>query len=65
LHISQKVLVEKELKKLKRTKATGADNLPPGMLKDCASGISKPLAFVTNMYISSGEVPTSDHCAES
>ena len=53
-----KIFVERELKKLKRNKATGADDLPPGMLKDCATEISKPLAYVINMSITSGEVPT-------
>ena len=53
-----KIFVERELKNLKRNKATGADDLPPGMLKDCATEISKPLAYVINMSVTSGEVPT-------
>ena len=30
-----KIWVENQLRLLKRSKATGPDNLPPGMLKDC------------------------------
>ena len=32
-----KVFVEKELRALRRKKATGLDELPPGLLKDCAA----------------------------
>ena len=35
--------VQKELTKLKRKKATGIDNLPPGMLKDAAPILARPL----------------------
>ena len=35
-----KVFVEKELRALRRNKATGLDELPPGLLKDCAAHIS-------------------------
>ena len=38
------IFVERELKKLKRKKATGFDNLPPGLLKDAAAEIANPLA---------------------
>ena len=47
-----------ELKNLKRKKATGLDNLPPGLLKDAARVIAKPLTFIINLSLSSGVVPT-------
>ena len=47
-----------ELKNLKRKKATGLDNLPPGLLKDAAGVIAKPLTFIINLSLSSGVVPT-------
>jgi hypothetical protein len=53
-----KVFVEKQLKSLNRNKSTGLDELPPGMIKDCAAEISKPLAFIINLSITSGEVPS-------
>ena len=34
-HVS-KTFIEKELSNLKRQKATRIDNLPPGLLRDCA-----------------------------
>ena len=53
-----KLFVEKELRKLKRDKATGIDDLPPGMLKDCALLISKPLCHIINLSIKTSTVPT-------
>ena len=53
-----KVFVERKLKTLDRKKSTGLDELPPGMIKDCAAEISKPLAFIINLSITSGEVPS-------
>ena len=47
----------KELKFLRRKKATGLDNFPPGLLKDVASVIVKPLAFVINLSLETGSVP--------
>ena len=46
-----KQFVEKELGKLKRHKATGIDQLPPGLLKDCASEIAAPLAHLINLSL--------------
>ena len=45
------------MKKLRRKKAHGIDELPPNLLKDVASKISKPLAFIINKYLSSDTVP--------
>ena len=53
------LFVQKELKLLSRQKSTGIDNLPPGLLKDCGSIISKPLCHIINLSIRSGKFPTS------
>ena len=45
------------MKFLRRKKATGLDNFPPGLLKDVASVIAKPLAFVINLSLETGSVP--------
>ena len=47
------------LKKLKRKKAAGHDNLPAGLLKDSADVISIPLAHIINLSLRSGVFPTS------
>lgn len=49
--------VEKKLKQLKRSKAAGIDNIPPGILKDCSSVVRKPLAHIINMSLITGEIP--------
>ena len=36
----------RSVKNLKRKKATGLDNLPPGLLKDAAGVIAKPFTFI-------------------
>ena len=51
--------MQKELKLLSRQKFTGIDNLPPGLLKDCGSIISKPLCDIINLSIRSGKFPSS------
>ena len=43
---AQKSRKEKELKSLKRQKAPGIEELPPGLLKDCAEIIAGPLAYI-------------------
>ena len=48
----------RELRNLKRNKSTGLDNLPPGRLKDAATIITKPLAYIINLSLQSGSVPT-------
>ena len=53
-----RIWVQKQLKSLKSHKATGLDNLPPGMLKDCACEVSKPLCHLLNLSLSKGFVPT-------
>lgn len=49
--------VFKMLKGLQRKKSCGADNLPPGYLKDTALTIAKPLCYVINLCLKSGSVP--------
>ena len=55
-----KIFIEKELRKLKRKKATGIDEFPPGLLKDCAKHISRPLCYIININLSlnTSTVPT-------
>ena len=52
-----KIFIEKELRALKRNKSSGLDELPPGMLKDCASYISQPLCHILNLSIKNSTVP--------
>ena len=53
------LFVQNKLKLLSRQKSTGIDNLPPGLLKDCGSIISKPLCDIINLSIRSGKFPSS------
>ena len=48
----------KELKNLKRKKASGPDNFPPGLLKDAALVLTKPLTFIINLSLKTGVVPS-------
>ena len=50
--------VLKHLNRLKRNKATGIDQLPPNMLKDCSEEISGPLASIINLSLNTHTVPT-------
>lgn len=51
------LFVQKELKNLKRKKATGIDDLPNGMLKDCREEIAKPLTYIINLSLKTATVP--------
>ena len=51
-HVS-KSYVENQLKTLKRRKAVGIDEIPPGMLKDAAVALSGPLSFIINLSLES------------
>jgi hypothetical protein len=53
-----KISIEKELKSLKRGKSAGHDDIPPGMLKDAASELAKPLSHIINLSLQTGVVPT-------
>ena len=50
--------VLKELKQLKRQKATGVDDLPPGLLKDISKYIADPLCHIINLSIRTATIPT-------
>ncbi|CAB4027776.1 Hypothetical predicted protein, partial [Paramuricea clavata] len=51
------VFILNELKQLRRTKANGADNLRPGMLKDCREHISQPLCHILNLSVKTARFP--------
>ena len=48
----------KELKNVKRKKASGLDNFPPGLLKDAALVLTEPLTFIINLSLETGIVPS-------
>jgi len=50
--------IVKELKNLKRNKASGLDNFPPGLLKDAALVLTKRLTFIINLSLKTGIVPS-------
>jgi hypothetical protein len=52
-----KIYVEKQLKNLKKRKAAGVDQIPPGMLKDAASVLAGPLTFLINLSLRTSTVP--------
>ena len=52
-----KIFVEKELKRLKKNKASGLDQLPPTILRDAATEISTPITFILNLSITTNTVP--------
>ena len=46
-----------ELKRLKSKKATGLDGMSARLLKDAAPVIAKPITYIINLTISTGEIP--------
>ena len=52
------LLIKKHLKSLKRKKAAGLDDLPPGMLKDCCDYIAKPPCHIINLSLVNKRVPS-------
>ena len=52
-----KNFIEKELCSPKHNKATGLDELPSALLKDCAKKISEPLCYIMNSSIKTSTVP--------
>ena len=52
-----RIFVERELKSLKRRKAAGCGDLPPGILKDAAYALSSPLTHLINLSLTTGLVP--------
>ena len=53
-----KIYIQKELKSMKRFKATGYDNLPSNLVKDGADYIAAPLAYIINLSLTTGVVPS-------
>ena len=51
-----KMFVRNFLKSLKRKKATGLDELQPGMLKDCHQHLIDPLHHIINLSLQSAIV---------
>lgn len=52
------LFVERELKNMKRTKATGIDDIPTTLLKDCRSKIAKHIAYIINLSLQTASVPS-------
>ena len=52
------LFIKKHLKKLKRNKAAGLDDLLPGMLKDSCDYIAKPLCHIINLSLTTSTVPS-------
>ena len=52
-----RVFIGSFLKKLKRNKSAGLDELPPGMLKDCREYIVTPLHHIVNLPLQTKIVP--------
>ena len=50
--------VQKELLKMKSTKATGLDGIPARLLKDAANEISRPVAYLIYLTISTCMIPS-------
>ena len=49
--------VEKIIKSIKRSKATGIDDLPPGLVTDAAYVLSVPLSHIINLSLDTGQFP--------
>ena len=52
-----KVEIVNELRKLKRNKATGNDDLPSNLLKDVSSCIANPLVYIFNLSLATSIIP--------
>ena len=57
-HQVSKSTIEKHLLRLKKSKSTGLDGLPPALLKDSASALCHPLCYIINLTLSSGIIPS-------
>ena len=55
-HVTSKE-IETLLRKIKRKKATGTDNLPANLLKYSSKAIAEPLTFIINLSLGTGVVP--------
>ena len=52
-----RISLERELKSLKRRKAAGCDDLPPGILKEAAYALSSPLTHLINLSLTTTVLP--------
>ena len=52
------LFIKKHLNSLKRNKAAGLGDLPPGMLKDCCDYIAKPPCHIINLSLVNTTVPS-------
>ena len=52
-----RIFVERELKSLKRRKAAGCGDIPPGILNNAAYALSSPLTHLINLSLTTGLVP--------
>ena len=52
------IIIHEYLRQLKVKKAAGLDNIPPRMIRDGASVLSKPLAHIINLSLKCGTVPS-------
>lgn len=48
---------ERHLKSFKKKKVAGADDIPPGIIKDYHKKITKPLTYIVNLTSKSGTFP--------
>ena len=55
-HVTPNFIIN-QLKKFKRNKASGVDNLPSGLLKDCRYHIAEPLSFILNLSMDTNTYP--------
>lgn len=58
LHAVDISFVRNELAKLKLFKSNGLDKIPAKLLKDAASVIAKPVTYLINLKVSTGEIPS-------
>ena len=58
LHAVETNFVCNELAELKLSKATGLDKISAKLLKDAASVIAKPVTYLINLTILTGEIPS-------
>jgi hypothetical protein len=55
--------VLKVIKNLDCSKASGHDNIPPVLLRECCNVLSRPLCVLFNMCLSTGSIPRTWCCA--
>ena len=58
LHAVDASFIRNELAKLRLSKSTGLDKIQAKLLKDAASVIAKPVTYLINLTISTGEIPS-------